>query len=1446
MAKLAFRSSPVEHLERRVFLAAQPYSWQNADIGGGGFVDGVFFSPSQQNVIYVRTDIGGLYKTTNGGTTWKPLLDFVGPASSPFGFGTDDQDLGVLSFAIDPENPNNIYADVGQYSGTNGAVLYSTDAGTTWGETNLSFYVGGNANGRGEGERIAVDPHDSSIVMLGSNDDGLWKSTNSGHSFNQVPGISTTASVNFVYFNPYGGTAGNATQNIYVGLNSITGLSPQTAAAEPTNLFQTSNGGSTWTQVAGSSTSPGKNVASTSVSSLSRSNGTATAHTSSATSIEPGDLVTIAGASPSACDGTFTVASITNSTTFTYAVASGTDTATGTITASVNYSEMPNHVALASDGNLYLTYSDAQAPNGTQTTGGVYRYNTSNGAWAVISPQVPGVAGAPQYGYMGLALDPESPTTIVVTTINDYSGPDAIYRTTNANATAPTWVPLYSTGSAQNFGYGGYDTTRNTSTAPWVAPFGDGIGNWPCSVAIDPFNSGHILYGNGQGLWATNIGNSSTPLTGANSWYFPDNGIEFTSVGSLVAPASGVPLFSAIGDISGFAHTTLTTSPAAGTITNGAGPLDFDQTNSNYVVDLGYNSTGGLYTTNDGVTWTAFGSEAGSGGGSIAVAPAPSGAQPTLVWDPSSSLPYYSANNGTTWTASNMPSGTLTGGHVISDRVANGTFYYTTENSNDNQFSTYKSTNGGATFTLSSQLGTGNATLVANPFVAGDLWLADYSGLYHSTNYGSSYSAANGNNSTGVVVQYGYSVALGAPAPGTTNAAIYLWGQLGGVTGLFRSDDFGANFVQINDSAHQWGGQVQTLAADPNVFGRVYLGINGRGIIIGNPAGNLPASLPAGWSDSDINTPGNPGWATSSTTLSNSTVVNQWTVNGGGAGIAGTSDQFNFASETVTGDTSVIAQLTALNNSGTGTPQAGVMFRAGSSAATDPFAAIVQNTANQLVFEYRTTSGGSIASTALSGVGIGAEYMDLVRHGSNYSAYYGTDGIHWTQLGSAVTIAAIPSNASAGLAVTSNYNPQLSSATFGNVQIIASTLNLTGPAFYLKLDSDARHLDIWTNTTATGSFSQQVLLFNINAVAIQGNTATGSVVVDFSAGSPLPSGGLTCTGGTGAGNSLLVIGSPGADTIASSAGQFVINGQAINSSNIRLTTFTPGAGTDSLSVASGILQLAPPAASTGITPMTFSSITIGNGARLVVATPVTTATRSVLITSSLNLAQSAGAWTASLDLSANDLLIHGGMLSTLTGQTQSGYNGGNWLGTGITSSAAADSTHLTALGVIQNSIDGTTTGTPLYGTFDGISPLASTDTLVKYTYVGDANLDGKVDGSDYTRIDAAWQTSQTGWYNGDFNYDGSLNGSDYTLIDNVFNTQHTSLAEEIAAPAAQEYSAHLSAATGIVMGPAIGHGQGFVYCGIAMSPQSVSITPANFGLDSFSKRRRDLILGLFP
>jgi hypothetical protein len=58
------------------------------------------------------------------------------------------------------------------------------------------------------------------------------------------------------------------------------------------------------------------------------------------------------------------------------------------------------------------------------------------------------------------------------------------------------------------------------------------------------------------------------------------------------------------------------------------------------------------------------------------------------------------------------------------------------------------------------------------------------------------------------------------------------------------------------------------------------------------------------------------------------------------------------------------------------------------------------------------------------------------------------------------------------------------------------------------------------------------------------------------------------------------------------------------------------------------------------------------------------------------------------------------------------------------------------------------------------------DVLVKYTYVGDANLDGKIDIADYGRLDFSFPLpGAAGWFNGDFNYDGKIDVLDYGIID---------------------------------------------------------------------------------
>jgi hypothetical protein len=74
-------------------------------------------------------------------------------------------------------------------------------------------------------------------------------------------------------------------------------------------------------------------------------------------------------------------------------------------------------------------------------------------------------------------------------------------------------------------------------------------------------------------------------------------------------------------------------------------------------------------------------------------------------------------------------------------------------------------------------------------------------------------------------------------------------------------------------------------------------------------------------------------------------------------------------------------------------------------------------------------------------------------------------------------------------------------------------------------------------------------------------------------------------------------------------------------------------------------------------------------------------------------------------------------------------------------------------------------------------------TLAKVTWLGDANLDGKINADDYALIDRGFAKSVTNahWTDGDFNYDGAIDQNDYVLIDRVVIQQTGTLAPSLLA-----------------------------------------------------------------
>ncbi|MCY2953883.1 MAG: hypothetical protein NTU53_18220 [Planctomycetota bacterium] len=138
--------------------------------------------------------------------------------------------------------------------------------------------------------------------------------------------------------------------------------------------------------------------------------------------------------------------------------------------------------------------------------------------------------------------------------------------------------------------------------------------------------------------------------------------------------------------------------------------------------------------------------------------------------------------------------------------------------------------------------------------------------------------------------------------------------------------------------------------------------------------------------------------------------------------------------------------------------------------------------------------------------------------------------------------------------------------------------------------------------------------------------------------------------------------------------------------------------------------------------------------------------------------------TAKLDLADNDLIVHNGNATTITALIRTAYANGAWTGYGITTSTFSD---YTALGIVLNQ---TPTNSTLYGTWSA-ETLIQTDVLVRFSYTGDANLDGVINADDYFKIDSGYIAHATGWYNGDFTYDTLVNADDYFQIDSSYYAQ---------------------------------------------------------------------------
>jgi photosystem II stability/assembly factor-like uncharacterized protein len=231
----------------------EKYVWSNVAIGGGGFVTGVEFHPTERGLAYARTDVGGAYRWNEAAGRWTPLLDWLGQAEWNW--------QGVESLAVDPTDANRVYLAVGTYTApvpeiSNGAILRSTDRGATWASARLPFKLGSNESGRGSGERLVVDPNFPSLLYFGTRRDGLWQSINQGETWARVASWPDVPDESVKYRQEPGGRFNPLAQAVGVVWVRIDRSSGKPGAPTPVvyaavsrtdeSIFRSTDAGKTW------------------------------------------------------------------------------------------------------------------------------------------------------------------------------------------------------------------------------------------------------------------------------------------------------------------------------------------------------------------------------------------------------------------------------------------------------------------------------------------------------------------------------------------------------------------------------------------------------------------------------------------------------------------------------------------------------------------------------------------------------------------------------------------------------------------------------------------------------------------------------------------------------------------------------------------------------------------------------------------------------------------------------------------------------------------------------------------------------------------------------------------------------------------------------------------------------------------------------------------------
>jgi xyloglucan-specific exo-beta-1,4-glucanase len=184
------------------------FNYQQVNIQGMGFLNGIEQNPNYPDEIYIRTDVGGAYRLNPDGNSWTPLTDWIKPDSTGILPDSIPSSRATGDLAVDPNASGIIYLTLGNDKPYNdqkdepddytpdGTMWKSTDKGDNWTQIDITapngknVRVHGNVKDNGNQRildgKLAVDPNDSNVLYYNTMWDGIFKSSDAGDTWQRV------------------------------------------------------------------------------------------------------------------------------------------------------------------------------------------------------------------------------------------------------------------------------------------------------------------------------------------------------------------------------------------------------------------------------------------------------------------------------------------------------------------------------------------------------------------------------------------------------------------------------------------------------------------------------------------------------------------------------------------------------------------------------------------------------------------------------------------------------------------------------------------------------------------------------------------------------------------------------------------------------------------------------------------------------------------------------------------------------------------------------------------------------------------------------------------------------------------------------------------------------------------------------------------------------------